>query len=145
MMKEDKFNKSPDTVPNADARTLEDIKTDLGILLEEAQGDKKRSKDLSHSIIVEPLLKVPVYYVSISLNLHALRTHDWDSFKASLQMMMPWLQIYDNDKYSKWLVEFWLGIRSLPEEKEIYMRDGLFAKSMTGKSSLLLFTLGSLN
>ena len=95
-MKEDKFNKSSDTVPNVDARTLEDIKTDLGILQEETKGNKKRSKDLSHSIIAKPLLKVPIYYESIILNLHALRTQDWDLFKASLQMMMPWLQIYDN-------------------------------------------------
>lgn len=67
------------------------------------------------------------------MNIYALRTQDWDSFKASLRMMMPWLRIYDNDKYSRWLVEFWLEISSLPEEKERYMRDGLFAQSMTGK------------
>ncbi len=67
------------------------------------------------------------------MNIHALRTQDWESFKASLRMMMPWLRIYDNDKYSKWLVEFWLEISSLPDEKEKYMRDGLFAQSMTGK------------
>ena len=40
------------------------------------------------------------------MNIHAPSTQDWDEFKASLRMMMPWLRIYDNDKYSKWLVEF---------------------------------------
>ena len=67
------------------------------------------------------------------MNIHALRTQDWDKFKRSLRMMMPWLWIYDNDKYSKWLVEFWLEISSLPDEKEKYMREGLFALSMIGK------------
>ena len=67
------------------------------------------------------------------MNIHALRTQDWDEFKAFLRMMMPWLRIYDNNKYSKWLVEFWLEISSLPDEKEKYMREGLFAQSMTGK------------
>ena len=67
------------------------------------------------------------------MNIHALRTQDWDSFKASLRMMFPWLRIYDNDKYSKWLVEFWLEISSLPEEKETYLKEGLFSQSMTGK------------
>ena len=66
------------------------------------------------------------------MNIHALRTQDWDAFKASLRMMLPWLRIYDNDKYSRWLVEFWLEIDTLPEEKERYMKEGLFAQSMTG-------------
>ena len=67
------------------------------------------------------------------MNIHALRMQDWDAFKASLRMMVPWLRIYDNDKYSRWLVEFWLEINTLPEEKERYMKEGLFAQSMTGK------------
>ena len=46
---------------------------------------------------------------------------------------MPWLQVYDNDKYGRWLVEFWLAISCLQEEKAQHMRDGLFAQSMTGK------------
>ena len=70
---------------------------------------------------------------TLIMNIHALRTQNWDEFKASLRMMLPWLRIYDNDKYSRWLVEFWLEMSSLTEEQEQYMRDGLFAQSMTGK------------
>ena len=62
----------------------------------------------------------------------ALHTQYWDSFKASLRMMLPWLQIYENNKYSKWLVEFWVEISSLQEWKEKYLRDGLFSQSMSG-------------
>ena len=46
---------------------------------------------------------------------------------------MPWLQVYDNDKYGRWLVEFWLEISSLREVKAQRMRHGLFAQSMTGE------------
>ena len=42
------------------------------------------------------------------------------------------MKIYDNDKYGRWLTEFWLTISSFPEDKAIHMRNGLFAQSMTG-------------
>ena len=76
----------------------------------------------------------------LMMNVHVLKTQNWEEFKLSIQMMMPWLQIYDNDKYGWWLVEFWLEISSLPEDKKRYLRGGLFAQSMTGKpiSCLLL-------
>ena len=70
---------------------------------------------------------------TLIMNIHALRKQYWDAFKESLRMMITWLRIYDNDKYSKWLVEFWLEMSSQPEEKEQYMREGLFAQSNTGK------------
>ena len=52
------------------------------------------------------------------------------------------IQIYNNDKYGQWLVEFWLEISSLPEDKERYLQSGLFAQSMTGQPySCLLIDL----
>lgn len=47
---------------------------------------------------------------------------------------MPWLHVYDNGRYAYWLVKFWIEIRSLPEEKARYLRDRLFAQSMTGRA-----------
>ena len=47
--------------------------------------------------------------------------------------MLPWMQIYDNDKYGKRMAEYWLEISNLPDEKAAYMREGFFAQSMTGK------------
>ena len=69
----------------------------------------------------------------LMLNIHAVKTQNWEEFKTSLRLMMPWLQVYDNDKYGRWLVEFWLEISCLQEEKAQHMRDGLFAQSMTDK------------
>eukprot|EP00794_Sanderia_malayensis_P017851 gene17851-19634_t len=66
-------------------------------------------------------------------NIHALRTQNWEEFKISLRSMLPWMQIYDNNKYGRWLVEFWLQMSCLPEEKAQYLYQGLFAQSMTGK------------
>ena len=68
------------------------------------------------------------------MNIHSLKVKDWEMFKASLRMMIPWVQIYDNNNnFGKWLVEFWLEISTLPDEINAYMKDGLFAQSMTGK------------
>lgn len=69
----------------------------------------------------------------LMMNIHALRTQNWEEFKSSLRLMLPWLQIYDNDKYGRWLVQFWLEISNLPEEKAKFMKEGLFSQSMTGK------------
>eukprot|EP00794_Sanderia_malayensis_P000931 gene931-241_t len=66
-------------------------------------------------------------------NIHALRTQNWEEFKISLRSMLPWMQIYDNNKYGRWLVKFWLQMSCLPEEKAQYLYQGLFAQSMTGK------------
>ena len=69
----------------------------------------------------------------LMLNIHAVKTQNCEEFKTSLRLMMPWLQVYDNGKYGRWLAEFWLEISCLQEEKPKHMRDGLFAQSMTGK------------
>ena len=66
------------------------------------------------------------------MNIHALRTRSWAMFKVSLRLMLPWLYIYDNDKYGKWLLYFWLQITSLPEEHADYMAQ-LFSQFITGK------------
>ena len=66
------------------------------------------------------------------MNIHALQTRSWDMFKLSLRLMLHWLYIYDNDKYSKWLLYFWLQITSLPEVHADYMAQ-LFSQSITGK------------
>lgn len=69
----------------------------------------------------------------LMLNLHALRTQNWEEFKASLRLMLPWMQIYDNSRYGRWMVEYWLELSNRPEERTAYMTDGLFFQSITGK------------
>ena len=69
----------------------------------------------------------------LMMNIHSLKIQDWSEFKASLQLMIPWMQIYDNNHYGKWHVEFWAEVSSLPEEVAQYMEQGLFAQSTSGK------------
>ena len=40
------------------------------------------------------------------MNIYSLKTQNWNQFKESLRLMIPWMQIYDNIHYGKWLVEF---------------------------------------
>ena len=40
----------------------------------------------------------------LMLKIHAVKTH------KTLRLIMPWLQVCDNDKYGRRLVEFWLAV-----------------------------------
>ena len=40
--------------------------------------------------------------------------------------------IYYKNHYGQWLVEFWLEMTNLPEKISCFMKEGLFAQSMTG-------------
>ena len=70
----------------------------------------------------------------LMMNIRAIKVKDWDQYLASLRLMIPWMQIYDNNNYGKWLVEFWMEMKTLSPEITEYMVNGLFSQSMTGKS-----------
>ena len=44
------------------------------------------------------------------------------------------MQIYDNNNYGKWLVEFWVEMSTLPPNINSYMSNGLFSQSITGNA-----------
>ena len=69
---------------------------------------------------------------SLMMNTHSLRTQNWESFKCYIRLMLPWLVIYDNNNYGKWLVEYWLEMTNLPPKVNQIMTDGYFNQSMTG-------------
>ena len=50
----------------------------------------------------------------LTQNIHALRTSNWTEFKSSLKLMLPWMQIYDNDKYGRHLPDFIAVLDNLP-------------------------------
>jgi len=68
----------------------------------------------------------------LMMNMHSLRSRNWEEFKSSLRQMLPWLQIYDNDKYGRWLPDFWSMLCTLPTEQEEFLASGMFAQSMSG-------------
>ena len=55
-------------------------------------------------------------------------------FLASIRLMIPWIQVYDNNKYGKWLVEFWLEMSNLPDSKVEYLKGGLFRAIHNGQT-----------
>ena len=50
------------------------------------------------------------------MNTDSLRTKDWDNFVSSIRLMMPWMIVYDNTNYSRWLPVFSMEMSSLSEE-----------------------------
>ena len=69
----------------------------------------------------------------LTQNIHAIRTGNWSEFKSSLKLMLPWMQIYDNDRYGRYLPDFTAVLDTLPVDQTAFMDSGLFAQSMTGK------------
>ena len=69
-----------------------------------------------------------------------MKIQDWNMFKDLLRLMIPWMQIYNNNNYGKWLVEFCTEISTLTKAIDEHMAKGLFVQSLTGNpySSLLL-------
>ena len=69
----------------------------------------------------------------LMMKIHFLRIQDWSLFKDSLRLMIPWMQIYDNNNnYDKWLVEFWTEISTLAKVIDEHMAKDLLAQSFTG-------------
>ena len=66
------------------------------------------------------------------MNIHSIKLRNWEHFKDSLRLMIPWLQIYDKVHYGKWLPNFWADIKDLREEIDQY-KPSIFAYSLTGK------------
>ena len=54
----------------------------------------------------------------LTQNIYAIRTQKWEDFKASLWMLLPWLQIYDNDRYGRHLPDFCAMLDNLPADQE---------------------------
>lgn len=69
----------------------------------------------------------------LTQNIHAIRTRNWMEFKSSLNLMLPWIHIYGNDRYGRHLPDFIAVLESLPLIQTQFMESGIIAQSMTGK------------
>ena len=68
----------------------------------------------------------------LMMNVHAIHTCNWEEYLNSMRKMMPWLVIYDQTNYGRWLPHFWAMLSSLPT-KQTQFFSSHFAQSMTGK------------
>ena len=74
---------------------------------------------LTYMIVVDTLFKdfegsqQAEYWISfmemveiLTQSTHVIRTSNWTEFKSSLNLMLPWMWIYDNDTYGRHLLDF---------------------------------------
>ena len=100
-----------------------DLKDLVDTLFRDIEGSPQAEYWMSFMEMVEVLTQ----------NIHAIRTSNWTEFKSSLNLMLPWMRIYDNDKYGRHLPDFTAVLDTLPEDQTAFMESGMFAQSMTGK------------
>ncbi|KAG7175326.1 BLOC-1-related complex subunit 6-like [Homarus americanus] len=81
----------------------------------------------------------------LTQDIHALRTQNWHEFISSLKLMLPWMTIYDNDKYGQYLPDFSAVLDNLQGEQAEYMENGLFAQFMTGKPYSFMWLESTMN
>ena len=65
------------------------------------------------------------------LNINSLRTKEWDNFLPPIRLMMPWIMVYDNTNYNRWLREFWMEMSSLLQEHCQLIKE-IFSQSLSG-------------
>ncbi len=64
-------------------------------------------------------------------NVHAVHICNWDEYVSSLRAMLPWMVAYDNNRYGRWLSDFWAMLTGLPADQVAFLRTD-FAQSITG-------------
>lgn len=65
-------------------------------------------------------------------NVHAVKICNWDEYVSSLRAMLPWMVAYDNNRYGRWLPDFWAMLTTLPPDQVAFLRTD-FTQSITGK------------
>ena len=65
------------------------------------------------------------------MNVHACRTQNWSCFLSSMYMMLPWMKIYDNEKYARLLPDHWAYLCSLPDSQFEFLSFH-FSQSLSG-------------
>ena len=69
---------------------------------------------------------------ALFLSIHANHcTNAFQDLIDSQQAMLPWLTIYDNNQYSRWLPYFWSVLANLPRNRESFLEEN-DAHSLTG-------------
>lgn len=64
-------------------------------------------------------------------NVHAVHICNWDEYVESLRAMLPWMVAYDNNRYGRWLSDFWAMLSALPANQVAFLSTH-FAQSITG-------------
>ena len=87
----------------------------------------------SHSEHAKYWISYMVMVEILFLNHHALRSKQWNEYLSSLRLMLPWMIIYDNEHYSRYLTLYWARMKSLNKADTKWMAYGHFSFSLTGR------------
>ncbi len=55
-------------------------------------------------------------------NVHAVHVCNWEEYVSSLRAMLPWMIAYDNNRYGRWLPDFWAMLTDLPVDQVAFFR-----------------------
>ena len=88
----------------------------------EASNSSKTRYWLSFLEMVEVLL----------LHYHSMRCQNWENYLLSIRLMLPWMAVYDNLHYSRYLSIYWSMMKNLNDEVSNHMKQGLFSASLSG-------------
>ena len=93
---------------------------------------------LTYMIVVDTLFKdfegsqQAEYWISFmemveiqTQSTHVIRTSNWTEFKSSLNLMLPWMWIYDNDTYGRHPPDFTAVLDTLPEDQAAIKEYGM--------------------
>lgn len=69
----------------------------------------------------------------LMMNVNAVHTCNWDEYLILLREMMPWMIIYDQNNYGRWLPHCWAMLTSLPPDQTQFFTSS-FSQSITGNA-----------
>lgn len=74
----------------------------------------------------------------LTQNIHAIRTSNWTEFKSSLKLMLPLMQIYDNDKYGRHLPDFTAVLDTLPVDQAAFMESAWYVCTVNDRKTIFV-------
>eukprot|EP00794_Sanderia_malayensis_P006688 gene6688-7444_t len=67
------------------------------------------------------------------MNYHALRSQNWEEYLLSLRLMLPWMAVYDQINYTRYMTLYWADMMNLTDEQREFMKNGMFCASISGR------------
>ena len=55
-------------------------------------------------------------------NVHAVHICNWDDCGSSIRAMLPWIIAFYNNKYGRWLPDFWAMLATIPLDQVEFPR-----------------------
>ena len=110
----------------AEAYTKLESNTELKELVDTLFNDYEDDPQAQYWISFMQMLMVRTQYI------HAIRTRNCSEFKTPLKPMLPWMLVYNNDRYGQYLPDFTTVFDTLSIDHAAFIKCGVFAQLITG-------------